>query len=127
MKPKKTIYVKGKELKSEQKRKSSIPVPCKASSNLQLKIATFDGITSWTTHFTQFQRIAKANGLSEEQKTLALVAALRSDSLNIVKIMTVNEEMHRESLRNKMELRFSQVHLNHIISGGIKTPQSKAK
>jgi hypothetical protein len=48
---------------------------------VRVKSPKYDGQTTWSTHFKQFEAAANANGWTEEDTATGLILALRGDAL----------------------------------------------
>jgi len=77
----------------------------------KLKPENFDGSVPLREFLAQFDLIARANGWSSFQKTLALAACLRGKARSVLDGISEIENLEFTDLKSKLELRFGEGHL----------------
>ena len=86
---------------------------------------TYNGQTSWSWCKKQFEAAATANLWEEEQKSTALVIALRGAALEIRQTLSEEDRNSYSALAAALELRFGDKHLKQVYAVQVKTRTQK--
>ncbi|KAJ8940116.1 hypothetical protein NQ318_009830 [Aromia moschata] len=90
------------------------------SSTSRMKPPTYNGKTSWDTYKKQFDAAASVNKWSDEEKTTALVVALRGEALDILQTLTEDKHKDYRELVLHLEMRFGNKHLQQMYQAQLK-------
>lgn len=85
---------------------------------IHIKVPEFDGKSSWTNYYRQFEAAAKANQWTATEKVLALTLALRGEATDI--LQTVSSQDDYNVLVKRLELRYGQTQLEHVYHSQLK-------
>jgi hypothetical protein len=70
--------------KSDQTKKPAQPAAAKGSNTARVKVATYDGTSSWLDYKSHFDAFSRINQWSEKEKVLYLAVALRGQAQGYV-------------------------------------------
>ena len=76
------------------------------SSFKQKKPATYDGKSSWSDYFAQFEMTAILNNWDERRKALELATSLTGAARGVLSVLEVADRLNYSALVNKLSLRF---------------------
>lgn len=97
------------------------------SDSMRLKPPTFDGLGSWRSFVVQFETVALHNGWSSDGKAAALIAQLRGKAAECLEVMPDSIRATYESLRQALEARFNDAHLQQLHLTALKTYRQKTE
>jgi hypothetical protein len=86
----------------------------------------YDGQTSWAVYKRQFEAASSVNGWNDEEKTTALLVALRGSALEVIQTLPVTQQHDYEALVAALDRRYSDQHHKELYRAQLKTRQQKS-
>jgi hypothetical protein len=97
------VFYSENRQQSDQTKKPTQPAAAKGSNTTRVKAATYDGTSLWLDYKSHFDACSRINQLSENEKGLYLVVALRGQAQVIPGDLTIDKQQDNTNLVKALE------------------------